>query len=112
MMNETDMLKNMIAEAQSKIDRYQQVDREIVENINEYNEIRRGIAKVQEELRECGTSEKINKKIIKMDDDIVEVKEIIKALEEMKKTVEQNIRILGRLIQEKEEQIRRLSIAM
>lgn len=112
MMNEIDMLKNMIAEAQSKIDRYQQVDREIMENISEYNEIKRDIVRIQDALRECGTSEKINKKIIKMDDDIVEVKEIIKALEEMKKTVEQNIRILGRLIQEKEEQIRRLSMAM
>lgn len=112
MINESEIniLRNDIARLQDKMSSYHKLNGEVLENIGDFEEIKRNMIRIQGELRECGTSEVLNKRLIKMDEDISETNQIIKVLEEIKTEIEQKIKILERLIQEKEEQRKMMQI--
>lgn len=88
---------------------YQRVIREIYEAITDFEDMKKGIEKAQMYLREAGTSENISRKIIEMDDDIVEIKAVIESLNEMEKETEQEIRWIDNKIMQIESEIRVLN---
>lgn len=88
---------------------YQKVTREIYEALTDFEDMKKGIEKAQMYLREAGTNENISRKIIEMDDDIVEIKAVIESLNEMEKETEQEIRWIDNKIMQIESEIRVLN---
>lgn len=112
MVNEIEInqLKNEIKRSTNRKMEYQRIDRDILENIRDFEDVKREIIKVQEDLKACDGSEEVVRIIRKMDEDITEVKSIITTLEEMKKSVEKKIRFIDLRMIEKENELKRLSM--
>ena len=108
-ISKINVLKKEVLQLNNRKIEYQQIVRKIIDALSDFEEMKKGISKTQKYLNESDNSTIVAKKVIEMEEDKTEIKNIINMLEELQIECNNEIVKTDNKIMEKESLIRKLS---